>query len=252
MRDPWLHTARPRGPWTWAERTRQLRALRVPADVCQTLCTTLQRWDASPEDLAPLLRLLRAIVLSNAVHRAVRKGATWAAGTARDPHYDETPEDPGALRPILEIVERIVADLERLINWEFTPPIVLHELDAQLTPTRRTVRLSRLDEAIRATFGKVRQELLGVRAGLREDTQRARGKKATLVRPYRVSAHSRAPARPTPARRRELARMVRDQLLALHPIEERRPRAAMAEANRLARNIIDAIPVLNKIRARVE
>ena len=43
----------------------------------KTLCETLQQWGASPEDLAPLLRMVRAIVVSNAVHRAE---------TDREPH----------------------------------------------------------------------------------------------------------------------------------------------------------------------
>ena len=156
-----------------------------------------------------------------------------------------TPEKPGALRPLLNVVERVIADLERLIQWKFTPPFVLHELDAKLTPTGRTVRVSRLDEALRETFSQGRQELLGVRENLRQATHRRRGQKATLVQPYRVSTRSRPPGLPTPARRRELARMVRAQILALHPHREGSPRAARAVADRLAGDIIDSIPVLN-------
>jgi hypothetical protein len=65
--------------------------------------------------------------------------ARWLAGRARDPHYTRTPEKPGALRPIRELVDRVVADLERLITWQFTPPIVRHELNAKLKPTGRIV-----------------------------------------------------------------------------------------------------------------
>ncbi len=245
MRDAWLQKATPRGPWTWAELKRQFRALRVPAAECKTLCKTLQQWGASPDDLEPLLRLVRDIVLSNAVHRAAMKRAKWAAGTARDPHYKLTPEKPGALRSLLDIVERVIADLERLIQWKFTPAIVLHELDAKLKRTHRTVRLSRLDEASREAFGKARQELLGVRENLRKDTQRRRGQKATLVQPHRVSTRSRTPELPRPARRRELARTIRAQILALHPNRKKPPRAARAMADRLAGDIIASIPVLN-------
>ncbi len=220
---------------------RHFRVLRVPAHICETL----RQWGAAPDDLAPLLRLVRVIVVSNAVHRAEIKRATWAAGTARDPHYKRTPEKPGALRPLLDIVERVIADLERLIQWKFAPPIVLHELDAKLKPTHRKVRLSRLDEASREAFGKARQELLGVRENLRKDTQRRRGQKATLVQPHRVSTRSRSPELPKPARRRELVRMVRVQILALHPNRKKPPRAARAQADRLAGDIIDSVPVLN-------
>src|SRR5712692_1763048 len=176
MRDAWLQKARARGPWTWAELMPQFRAL-VPAAEGKNLFKTLQQWGTSPDQLKPLLRLVRNIVFSNAVHLARMKHAKWAAGKARKPHYNETPEDPGALGPILDIVERVVSDLERLINWKFTPPIVLQERDAKLKPTRRTVHLSRLDESIREAFEQARQELLGVREHLRKDTQRARGRK---------------------------------------------------------------------------
>ena len=98
MRDPWLQQGPPRGPWTWAERRHQFRAF-LPAAQSKALCTTLQQWGASADELEPLLRLVRAIVLSNAVRRAQIKDAKSAAGTARDPHHKLTPEEPGALRP---------------------------------------------------------------------------------------------------------------------------------------------------------
>ncbi len=218
MRDAWLQRATPRGPWTWAELKRQFRVF-VPAVESKTLCATLRQWGASPEDLEPLLRLVRAIVLSNAAHRADLTRATWAAGTARDPHHKPRPEQPGALRPLLDIVERVIAELERL-------------------PTHRTVRLTRLDEGMRAVFAKARMELLWVRELLRRDTQRPRGRKATLVQPDRVSAVPKA------ARRRDLVRIVCAEILALHPERTTRPRAARAQAERLARDIIAAIPVL--------
>jgi hypothetical protein len=123
VRDAWLHAATPRGPWTWAELKRQFRAF-LPAAESKTLCATLQQ--SSPEDLAPLLRLVKDITLSNAVHRAQMNRTTWAAGTARDPHYKVAREVPGALRPLREIVERVIAELEQLIQWQFTQPIELH------------------------------------------------------------------------------------------------------------------------------
>jgi len=132
----------------------------------------------------------------------------------------------------------VIAELERLIQWEFTPPIVLHEHDAKHKPTHRTVRLTRLDEGMRAVFAKARMELLWVRELLRRDTQRPRGRKATLVQPDRVSAVPKA------ARRRDLVRIVCAEILALHPERTTRPRAARAQAERLARDIIAAIPVL--------
>ena len=117
MRDAWLQQAPPRGPWTWAERKRQFGVLRVSAGICDTL----QRWGGSPDDLEPLLRLVRAIVFANAVHRAAMKRAKWGAGTARDPHHKRTPERPGALHPLLDLVERVIADLERLIQVALIP-----------------------------------------------------------------------------------------------------------------------------------
>jgi hypothetical protein len=187
VRDAWLRTATLRGPWTWAELKHQFRAF-LPAAQSKTLCATLQQWGASPEDLAPLLRLVRAIVFSNAVHRAQMKGATWAAGTARNLHYKATPEVPGALRPLLDIVERVFSDLGQLLEWQFNPPIVLHERDAKNRPTHRTVRLSRLDETVREAVERARRELRWLREALRTDTQRSRGRKATLEAPRRCAA----------------------------------------------------------------
>jgi hypothetical protein len=138
-------------------------------------------------------------------------------------------------------VERVIAELEQLIQWEFTPPTVLNKLDAKHTPTQRTVRLSRLDEGVREAFAKARTELLWVREALRKDTERPRGRKVTLVQPSRVSEA---------ARRRDLVRRVRAAILAIPPERKKRPRAARAQAERLARDIIAAIPVLNS--ARVE
>jgi hypothetical protein len=101
---------------------------------------------------------------------------------------------------------------------------------------RRVARLSWLDAALRVTLEEARQELLRLRANLRTDTQRARGRKATLVQPYRMSARSRKPAR-----RRELVRMVCAELLALHPNREKPPRATRAMAERLADDIIGSV-----------
>src|SRR4029453_1543965 len=64
MRDPWLQRGARRR--TSAEQTRQLRVLRIPNEVRETL----QQWAASPAALEPLLRLIRAIVVSNAAHQA--------------------------------------------------------------------------------------------------------------------------------------------------------------------------------------
>ena len=164
-----------------------------------------------------------------------------AAGRARDPHYTRTPEEPGALRPIRQRVDRVVADLERLINWQFTPPIELHELDAKLKPTGRIARLSRLDEGMRDAFETARSALLGVRATLREATDRHRGRKATLVQPFRVSALTARAAPLTPARRRELERRLRDELLRFHPDRKTRPRAARLDVGRLALRIGDSV-----------
>src|SRR5712691_7307483 len=124
MPDAWLQRGARRGPRTWAQQKRRFRALRVPGEVVETV----QHWVRSPDTLEPLFRVVRDIVFSNAVHRARSKDARWAAGTARDPHHRLTPEHPGALRPLVELLERVIADLERLRQWEFTPPIELHEL----------------------------------------------------------------------------------------------------------------------------
>jgi hypothetical protein len=234
MRD---HAA-PHRPSTWAQQKRQFRALRVPADVYDTL----QRWVASPVELEPVFRLIRNIVLSNAIHRARGKLRRWAAGAARDPHHKQTPEEPGALRPILTLVEGVIGDLERLIQWEFTPSIELHELDATLKPTRRTVR-SRLDEGIRAAFETARSALLPVRDNLRTATQRDRGRKPTLVQPGPLSALRMPTGSPPPVRRRQLERLLRDQILLLHPHRTMRPRAASVEAGRMAGRILDSIPL---------
>jgi hypothetical protein len=243
-RDRWLQEAASRDPWTWAERRHQFRAFLPPAQ-SKALCKTLEQWGASADELEPLFRLVRAIVLSNLAHRGQIKGAKWAAGTARDPHHKLTLEEPGALRPLLDLVKLVISDLDRLTQWTFSPAIVVHEHDAKYKPTRRRVRLSRLDETIRAAFEKARTELLWVGEKLRQDTQRPRGRPATRVQPYRVSAGSRSAERPRPARLRDLAQLVRAEILALHPKRTTRPRAARAQAERLARAIIAAIPILN-------
>jgi hypothetical protein len=247
MRDSWLQRGARRDRRTSADQMRQLRVLRVPKDVCQTL----QQWAASPATLEPLLRLIRAIVFANAVHRARMTEGRRAAGRARDPHYARTPEEPGALRPLREVVDRVVADLERLINWQFTPPIELHELDAKLKPTGRIVRLARLDEGMREAFETARSALLGIWAGLHEVTDRHRGRKATLVQPFRVSTLTARAARPTPARRRDLERLLRDELLQLHPARKRHPRAARLDVGPLARRIGKSIlPPQSRTRPR--
>ena len=238
MRDRWL-TQAARRPSTWIQLKQQFRALRVPADVY----TTLQRWVASPVELEPLFRLVRDLVFANAVHRARGKHRKWAAGAARDPHYQLTPETPGALRPILDVLDGVIADLERLSRWEVTPPITLHELDATLTLTGRTVRLSRLDEHLQEAFETARRTLLPVREHLRAATQRHPGRKATLVQPRRVSALRVPTESPPPVRRRQLERRLRDQILLLHPSRQTGPRAARVDAGRLAHDIIDAIPL---------
>jgi hypothetical protein len=248
MRDSWLQRGAQRDRRTSADQMRQLRVLRVPKDVCQTL----QQWAASPATLDPLLRLIRDIVFSNAVHRARMTEGRRAAGRARDPHYKQTPEEPGALRPIRELVDRVVAHLERLITWQFTPPIELHELDAKLKPTGRIVRVARLDEGMREAFETARSALLGVQAMLHDVTDRHRGRKATLVQPFRVSTLTARSARPTPARRRELERRLRDELLRLHPARTRKPRAARLDIGRLARRIANSIlPPQSRTRPRV-
>jgi hypothetical protein len=235
MFDPWLKRGARRGGRTAAEQMRHLRVLRVPKDVCQTL----QQWATSTATLEPLLRLIRAIVFSNAVHQARTTQARRAAGRARDPHYARTPEEPGALRPVRERVDRVVADIERLINWQFTPPIEFHELDAKLKPTGRIVGVQ-LDEGMRDALETARSALLGVRATLHEVTDRHRGRKVTLVQPFGSPLTARA-ARPTPARRRDLERLLRNELLRLHPDRTKRPRAARLDVDRLARHIGNSI-----------
>jgi hypothetical protein len=224
---------------------RQLQTFRVPKNVCQTL----QQWATSPATLEPLLRLIRAIVFSTAVHQARTTQARRAAGRARDSHYARTPEEPGALRPIRELVDRVVADLERLITWQFTPPIELHELDAKLTPTGRIVRL---DEGLRDAFETARSALLGVQEQLHDVTDRHRGRKATLVQPFGSALISRA-ARPLPARRRDLERLLRVELLRLHPTRISNPRAARRDVGRLARRIGNSIlPPRSRPRPRAD
>src|SRR3989441_2833064 len=216
MRDSWLLKSVPLGPRRWAELKRQFRAFGVPAEVCETL----QRWGPPPEEIEPVLRLVRKIVSGNAIHHGRMRQLKWVTGQARDPHYKETPEESGALRPILKIVERVLSDLERLIEWQFKPPKELQELDIHLNPTGRKVSLSRLDEDVREAFARARRLIVPWRRTLREATRRSRGRKAMLVHPLR----------PKPVRPRELERMLRDEILLLHPNRERRARAARAAA----------------------
>jgi hypothetical protein len=208
----------------------------------KTLMTTLQRWGVSPEQAEPVVRLIRDMVLSNAIHRAQAKHAKWAAGAAREPHFAERPETPGALTLVLTRVERVIADHEALDGWTFDPPIERRELNEDLRPTGRTVRLTRLDEDIRKAFTRARSELWRVHRELREATQRHRGRKATLVRPFRVGVFfsSLASSRRRVSRR-TLVKMLREQILPLHPNSKGRPREARAEAGHLARPIIDAV-----------
>ena len=249
MRDSWLQRGPRRGRPTSAEQRRQFRVLRIPDEVCETL----QQWAASPATLEPLLRLIRDIFFSNAVHKGHMAQVRWLAGWARDPHYTGKPEEPGALRPIRELVDRVVADLERLITWQFTPPIELRELDAKLKPTGRIVRLARLDEGLRDAFETARRAVLGIQATLHEVTDRHRGRKTTLVQPFRVSVLTARAAQPTPARRRELERRLRDELLRLHPDRTKRPRPARLDAGRLARRIGKSIlPPRPRTRPRAE
>ena len=237
MRDSGLRQGTRRRARTWADQKRQFRALRVPDEVVDTI----QPWAGAPDKVQPLLRLVREIFFSNAVHRARTKSARVVAGAARDPHYKQRPEQPGVLSPLLKIVDRVVADLERLIDWKFTPPIERHEVDAKLRPTGRIVHLSRLDETLRAVFERARTALMPMQAELREATRRRRGRKAVLVHPFPVSALGARTAPPTPARRRELEQRLREELLQLHPARQTRPQAARAEVGRLARRIIRAI-----------
>jgi hypothetical protein len=62
--------------------------------------------------------------LKKVVTCADERGAKWAAGTARDPHHKLTPEEPGDLRPVSDLVERVISDLDRLTQRTLTPPIV--------------------------------------------------------------------------------------------------------------------------------
>jgi hypothetical protein len=235
MRDPWLQRGARRSGQTSADQMRQLQKLRMPKDVRETL----QQWAASPAALEPLLRLIRAIVVSNAAHLARAKQARRIAGRARDPHYKQTPEEPGVLWPIRQRVDRVVADLEWLISWRFTPPIERHELDAKLKPTGRIV-YAQLDAGMRAAFATARNALLAVRATLHDVTDRHRGRKVTLVQPFGSTLTARA-ARPTPARRRDLERLLRDELRRLHPDRTKRPGAARLDVDRLARRIGNSI-----------
>jgi hypothetical protein len=136
-------------------------------------------------------------------------------------------------------VDRVVADLEGLINWQFTPPIEFHELDAKLDPTGRLVSVQ-LDEGMRDAFETARSALLAVRATLHDVTDRHRGRKVTLVRPFGSTLTARA-ARPTPARRRDLERLLREELLRLHPDRTKGPAAARLDVDRLARHIGNSI-----------
>jgi hypothetical protein len=245
MRDPWLQRGARRR--TSAEHTSELRVLRIPDAVRETL----QLWAASPAALEPLLRVIRAIVVSNAAHQARTAQARRAAGRARDPHYAHTPEEPGVLRPIRDLVDRVVADLERLITWQFVPPIEFHELDAKLKPTGRIVG-AQLDEGMRAAFATARDALLAVRATLHDVTDRHRGRKVTLVQPFGSPLTARA-ARPPPARRRDLERLLRDELRRLHPDRTKRPGAARLDVDRLARRIGNSIlPPQSRPRPRAD
>jgi hypothetical protein len=237
MFDPWLKRGARRGGRTAAEQMRHLRVLRVPKDVCQTL----QQWAASPETLEPLLRQIRDIVFPNAVYRASMAQERRLAGRAREPHYAGRPEEPGTLRPLRQLVDQMVADLKQLLTEQFTAPIELEELNATHEPTGRTVRRSQLDGGLREAVETARSALIGLQAELHKATDRRRGRKATLVQPFRVSAFRDRAARPMPARRRELERQLRDELLRFHPNRVTRPHAARLETGRLARRIGSSI-----------
>jgi len=237
--DRWLHKEAPRGSRSGEKVYGELRAVRVP----QRVISTLERWVTSPEQVRPLARLIRGMIFANAYYDAQQKRARWAAGTARDPHYKQSPEDPGALGPLRKLVDEVIAKLETLRDWQF-PPIELKELDAKLRPTGRIVKLSRLDENRRRTFERARQALLGIQAELHEATRRPRGRKAGLVKPFGVAPFPLARGLPTPARRRELVRMLHEEIFALHPDRKTRQRTAKAQAGRLAHLTIDSIPLL--------
>src|SRR5215831_17647439 len=237
--DRWLHKEAPRGSRSGEKGYGELRAVRVPPRVI----STLKGWVTSPEQVRPLARLIRDMLFANAYYHAQQKQARWAAGAARDPHYKQSPEDPGALGPLRRLVDEVIASLETLIDWPF-PPIELKELDAKLRPTGRNMKLSRLDENRRRTFEIARQALLGIQRELHEATRRPRGRKARLVKPFRVAPFSLARGLPTLARRRELVRMLRDEIFALHPDRKTRQRAAKTQAGRLAHLTIGSIPLL--------
>ncbi len=240
--DRWLRTGAKRRSQSWEEVRRELHALRVP----QRVISTLEGWRTSPEQGRSLARLIRDMMLANAYYRALQKVARWAAGTARDPHYGQSPENPGVLGPVRKLVDQVLADLKTLKDWRFSPPITVEELDANFTPTGRTMQLSQLDEDIRETFERARQELLGIQSALHDATQRPRGRKARLVKPFAVPVFSPARALPTRARRRELVRMLAEKIFVLHPDHTKHSRPARADAGRLARIIIDSIPLLTK------
>jgi len=190
-----------------------------------------------------LAKLIRDMIFANAYYHVQQRRARWAAGTAREPHYKQSPEDPGALGPLRKLVDKVIANLETLRDWQF-PPIELKELDAKLRPTRRIMKLSRLDENRRRTFERARQALLGIQRELHEATRRPRGRKAGLVKPFGVAPFPLARGLPTPARRRELVRMLHEEIFALHPDRETRQRAAKAQAGHLAHLIIGSLPLL--------
>jgi hypothetical protein len=247
MLDSWLKRRARRGGRTSAERARQFQGLGVPEDVCRTL----QQWAVSPDTLEPLLRLIRDIVFSNAVHRARMARERRLAGRARDPHYTEEPEEPGTLRPLRQLVDRMVADLKQLITGQLATPIELQELDAKHERTGRTVYRSQLDEGLREAVESAGSALMDLQAKLHEATDRHRGRKPTLVQPFRVSALRARAARPMPARRRELEQRLRDELLRFHPNRVTGPRAARLETRRLARRIGNSIlPPQSRSRPR--
>jgi len=109
-----------------------------------------------------------------------------AAERGKRAHWTREVVERGALATF-EASQAIWEHLRGLLRPDWPTP-----LNAKITPTGRTELLSRLDEAMREAFEKARQELPGVRAQLRKDTRRARGHKATLVRPYEVSGRSMA------------------------------------------------------------
>src|SRR5215831_2878741 len=237
--DRWLYKEAPRGSRS-EKGYGELRAVRVPPRVI----STLKEWGTSQEQLRPLARLIRDMLFAYAYYHAQQTQPRWAAGTAREPHYKQIPENPGALGPLRKRLDEVIANLETLRDWQFRPPIELEELDAKLKPTGRIVKLSRLDENLRRTFERARQALLGTQRELHDATRRPRGRKAGLVKPFGVAPFSLARGLPTPARRRELVRMLRDEIFALHPDRKTRRREAKAQAGRLAHLIIGSLPLL--------